>query len=232
MRTIFNQRLRSGTLILILLSVTRVWAQKDPPEVGFIRIVQAVAPGEGNANFLIDGEDIFPKGYKLGQRTGGLGLKAGPHTVTIKKAGVETGRTKITLGKGETLSLVAFAEKEPPVKAGDPPVWKMRILRLKQSDPERGYRLALVSLCPGDGVNVVAEIRGKSKSKMIYAPRMTIASSNLGKSKPEVVLKVAGEVISLIATEDPGNYVVVLYEDENGKVKALSFYDPKFMIAG
>ncbi len=216
----------------MLLTSIRLCAQDDQPEVGFVRIVQAVAPGEGNANFLIDGEDIFPKGYKLGQRTGGFGLKAGSHKIEIRKKGVETGKTTITLAKGETLSLVGYAEKEPPAKEGDPPVWKMKILRLKQSDPESGYRMALISLCSSEGINVTAEIQGKPKPELIYVPRLTIASSSLGKSKPEVVLKVAGESVALIAPEDPGNYVIVLYEDESGKVKALSFYDPKFVIAG
>lgn len=205
--------------------------KKEEPDVGFVRIVHAVAPGEGNANILIDGEDIFPKGYRLGQRTGGFGLKAGSHTISIKKAGVETGTTKLTLAKGETISLVGFAEKVPPVKEDDPPTWKTKILLLKQSDPERGYRLAMVSLCPEEGVNVMAESLGK-KPELMYAKRMTVVTTSLGDSKTEVVLKVAGETIAMVSPEDPGNYVVILYQDEAGKIKALSFYDPKFVVAG
>jgi hypothetical protein len=231
MKTIFNLLACCGTVASLAVFSPQAHAQKDQPEVGFVRIVQAVAPGEGNANILIDGEDIFPKGYKLGQRTGGFGLKAGAHTIAIKKTGVETGTTKITLGKGETISLVGFAEKVPPVKEDDPPVWKTKILLLKQSDPESGFRLALVSLCPEEGVNVMTQSPGKPP-ELMYAKRMTVVSKSLGKSKTEVVLKVAGETIALVAPEDPGNYVVILYQDEAGKVKALSFYDPKFVIAG
>ena len=134
--------------------------------------MNAVAPGEGNANILIDGERHFPKGYKLGQRTGGFGLKAGPHTISIKKTGVETGTTKITLNKGETLSLIGFAEKVPPIKEGDPVKWKTKILRLKQSDPESGFRLALVPLC--DRMNS----RSKSRCKANTSPKSPLRNAS------------------------------------------------------
>lgn len=206
--------------------------QKEEPEVGFLRIVNAVAPGEGNANIILDGKDIFPKGYKLGQKTAGFGVKAGQHTISIKKNGVETGTTKITLNKGETLSMIGFAERVEPVKEGDPVKWRTKILLLKQSDPETGYRLALIPLCTQDELKVEIQVQGRPQPDISYAKRMVITPVGLGKSKPEVNIKVGGESLVSIAPEDPGNYVVVFFEDETGKIKALSFYDPKFVIAG
>ena len=201
------------------------------PEVGFIRIINAVAPGQGAASILIDGDDIFAKGYALGQKTGGLGLKVGAHTITIKKEGLDPGTTKLDLAKGETVTLIGFGEKVPAKKEGDPPKWEIKVLRLKQSDPEKGFRLAVISLFPKDELALTAQIVGR-KPEPIFAKRLVVATMNLGKSKPEVILKFGEEVLTTIAPEDPGNYVVVLYEDESGKVKALSFYDPKFVIAG
>lgn len=207
-------------------------AQDEQPEVGFLRIVNAVAPGEGNANILVDGKDLYPKGYKLGQKTAGFGIKAGEHTVTIKKVGVESGTTKVKLNKGETLSMIGFAEKIEPIEEGEPAKWRTRILLLKQSDPESGYRLALVPLCGDDELKVEIQVAGRPQPDISYAKRMVVTPVGLGKSKPEVNIKVDGESVATIAPEDPGNYVVVFYEDEAGKVKALTFYDPKFVIAG
>lgn len=207
-------------------------AQDEKLEVGFIRIVNAVAPGTGNTRILIDGEDIFPKGYKLGQRTGGFGLKAGSHSVTIEKDGVKSGTTKVTLANGETITLIGFAEKVAAEEEDEPPVWETKILRLKQSDPESGFRLAVVSLCPQDEIRLTAEILGKPKPEQLFAKRMTITSVSLGNSKSDIQIKVGDELITSLGTEDRGNYVVVLYEDEDGKIKGLSFYDPKFVIAG
>lgn len=209
-----------------------VFAQESPPQVGFVRIVNAVAPGEGKVSMLIDGEDIFPKGYDLGQRTGGFGLKAGSHTITIKKTGVESGTTKITLNTGETLTLIGFAEKVPAKKEGDPPVWVTKILRLKQSDPERGFRMTLVSVCDTDEVTIKAAVQGKGSIETAHVKRLATTSVDLGGARGEVLVKAGEDIVTTLSPEDPGNYVVVLYQDAEGRIKALSFFDPKFVIAG
>lgn len=218
--------------VAFLLLGTATAQQQGPPEVGFVRIVHAVAAGDGKLTMLIDGEDIFPKGYDLGQRTGGFGLKAGAHAITIKKNGVETGTTKITLATGETLTLIGFSEKIPPKKEGDPPTWIVKILKLKQSDPERGYRMTLLSVCDKEEIAVSTEIAGKGTGEIAHVKRLSTTSVDLGRSKGEVFVKIGNEILTTVSSDDPGNYVVLLYQDMEGKTKALSFFDPKFVIAG
>jgi hypothetical protein len=230
MKTISNTIM---TAVLLAAScISPASAQQGQPEVGFVRIVHAVAPGEGKVNILIDGEDIFPKGYDLGQRTGGLGIKAGTHKITLKKEGVESGTTQVTLKTGETLTLIGFAEKVPAKEVGDPPVWKTKILRLKQSDPERGFRMTLVSVCDQDEVSIKAAVQGKKTIESASVKRLATTSVDLGRSRGEVLVKAGDEIVTTVSPEDPGNYVVVLYQDSDGRIKALSFYDPKFVIAG
>ncbi len=221
-----------SNILLAAAMLATATAQDGPPKVGFVRIVHAVAAGEGRAGILIDGEDIFPKGYELGQRTGGFGLKAGSHTISIKKTGVETGTTKVNLETGETMTLIGFAEKVPAKKEGDPPVWTTRILRLKQSDPERGYRMTLVSVCDKDEVTVKAAAQGKGTLETAHVKRLATTTVDLGRNRGEVLVQSGDEVITTISPEDPGNYVVVIYQDAEGKIRALSFFDPKFVIAG
>jgi hypothetical protein len=226
----------SNTLIAAALYAASAFstaiAQEGPPQVGFVRIVNAVAQGEGKAAILIDGEDIFPKGYDLGQRTGGFGLKAGIHTITIRKNGVEPGTTKITLQTGETLTLIGFGEKAPAKKEGAPPVWVTKILRLKQSDPERGFRMTLISVCDKEEVAIKAAAQGKGAIESACVKRLTTTSVDLGRNRGEVLVKAGEEMVTTVSPEDPGNYVVVLYQDPEGKIRALSFFDPKFVIAG
>ena len=232
MKTISKLLAGLGVIASFTASGPQARAQQDPPGVGFVRIVNAVAPGEGKANIIIDGEDIFPKGYNLGQKTGGFGLTAGPHTISFRKAGVASGTTQITLIKGETLSLIGFAEKVPAEKPEDPPVWRTKLLHLKQSEPQHGYGVVLVSLCPQDEIKVQTEVQGTRKPEMVHAKRLVVTRVNLGKSRKEVLLKTGGETVARVSPEEPGNYVVVFYEDADGKIKALSFYDPKFVVAG
>jgi hypothetical protein len=202
------------------------------PEVGFLRIINAIAPGNGTTRVLIDGEELFPKGYQIGQRSGGIGLAAGPHTVTLQKNGVESGTTKIDLKSGETLSLIGFAEKIPATDDHAPQRWTTKILRLKQSDPERGFRMTLLSVCDLDEVKVDAIIPGKSDITTAHVKRLATAAIDLGSTRSEAMVKVGGEVITTISPDEPGNHVVVLYQDAEGKIRALTFFDPKFVIAG
>ena len=202
------------------------------PEVGFLRIINAIAPGNGTTRVLIDGEELFPKGYQLGQRSGGIGLAAGPHTVTLQKNGVESGTTKFDLKSGETLSLIGFAEKIPATDDHAPPRWTTKILRLKQSDPERGFRMTLLSVCDLDEVKVDAIIPGKKDITTAYVKRLSTAAIDLGSTRNEVMVKVGGEIISTVSPDEPGNHVVVIYQDAEGKIRALTFFDPKFVIAG
>jgi hypothetical protein len=234
MKTIFK-KLAALCAVLVLggPGVAMLHAQQGgPPQVGFIRIVNAISPGEGKANFFLDGDDLFPKGYELGQRTGGLGIKAGAHTIEVRKEGVEPGSTRITLETGETLTLIAFAERLPVEKEGDPPRWTTKILRLKQSDPEAGYRMTVLSVCTKPEVLIQAAVQGKGAIETSVVKRLAISRVDLGEARGEVLVRADDDVITTISPDSPGNYVVILYEDAEGVVRALSFYDPKFVIAG
>ena len=202
------------------------------PEFGFLRIINAIAPGNGTTRVLIDGEELFSKGYELGQRSGGIGLAAGPHTVTLQKNGVESGTTKIELKSGETLSLIGFAEKIPATDEDAPPRWTTKILKIKQNDPERGFRMTLLSVCDLDEVKVDAIIPGQKDITTAHVKRLTTAAIDLGNTRSEAMVKVGGEIITTVSPDEPGNHVVVLYQDAEGKIRALTFFDPKFVIAG
>lgn len=208
--------------------------QEGAPTVGFVRLVNAVAAGEGNTMMRVDGEELYPKGYRLGQRTGGIGLQAGSRKIEVSKEGVETGKTTVDVNIGETTTLVAFAEKVESEDEEEPPKWQARILRLKQSDPERGYRLTVVSVCaqPDVSFRIATEARRSLELKVVK--RFDTTSVDLGNARGdvEIRLKDADEALCGMSLDEPGNYVAVFYNDADGNIKALTFYDPKFVIAG
>ena len=182
---------------------------------------------------VIDGANMFPKGYDLGQRTGGIGLEAGTRKVEVRKKGVETGTTKLPLETGETITLVAFAVPIPADKREeDGPEWTAKILKLKQRDVERGYRLTVVSVSSKPELDVRAMIEGRGKIENKRIKRLTTGSFELGSSRSDVELRLGDEPLAFVSLDDPGNYVVVLFDDGEGKVKGISFYDPRFVIAG
>jgi hypothetical protein len=232
MRTTFNRR--SILTMASLALCGSVHAQKkEQPKVGFLRLVNAVGQGTGNTKLSIDGEDMFPKGYKLGQRTGGIGLPAGAKKITVTKEGVVEGTTSLSVEDGETMSLVAFAEKVP-AKDDKPEHFEIKLLRLKQRDVEKGYRLTVLSV--SQELETLFEVKreGEKEKTPNSVKRLMTTTIDLGARAGDVgvFLRDQPESLAFFRPDSPGNYVVVFYDDPEGKVKAIYFYDPKFVIAG
>ncbi|WP_035607795.1 hypothetical protein [Haloferula sp. BvORR071] len=235
MKTTFNRRTALLALASLALCGT-VHAQKkekEQPKVGFLRLINSVGQGTGNTKLTIDGEDMFPKGYKLGQRTGGIGLPAGSKKITVSKEGVVEGTTTLSVEDGETMNMVAFAERVP-AKDDKPEHFEIKLMLLKQRDVEKGYRLTVLSV--SEQLETLFEVKreGAKEKAPNSVKRLMTTSIDLGSHAGDVgvFLRDQPESLAFFRPDSPGNYVVVFYDDPEGKVKALFFYDPKFVIAG
>lgn len=225
MRTISN------ILAAVLLLSSGATAQQVP-EMGFIRIVNAIAPGTGNARFLIDGEDLHAGGYALGQTTGGYPVARGARTIGVRKDGVGAGSTRVDLATGETMTVIAFAERAPERKPGEPPRWNVKLLRLKQQEHERGYGLSIVPVAAAAEIALEVRTPGKAGSHKLDAPRLRISKVDLGKQRADLEILAGGAPVTTISPDSRGNYVVILFEKADGSLGAVSYYDPKFVVAG
>lgn len=198
-------------------------------KVGFVRLVNTVAQGDKPLELLIDGESMNPDGYQLGDVTGGIGLAPGSHSVTVKREGVEPGTTRIDLVADSTVTLIPFAEKVPATD-DKPAHWTIRILRLKQMDPETARTATFVSVSQSPEHEV--EIRDpKGNWTKVTVKRLTIARSPILYPEGYVPLRMKSGKIPSIPVGEPGNYVVVLYDDASGVTKALNLQDYKYLSA-
>lgn len=219
-------------LALLTTLATALSAQEEKPQIGFVRIVNAVSPGTGNARFVVDGRNLFEDGYQLGQMTGGYGVSVGSRKIEVEKDGVQKGTTQLSIGLGETITLIAFAERLPAKDLDEAPKWTIKLLRLKQENVERGYGLSLVSVCSPPETAVDLNLMGSGKNVRVAAKRLSITKAEIGKSRSEVVVKQGENTLTMVSLDSPGNYVVILFENAAGKTEAISFYDPKFVVAG
>lgn len=233
MRTISNPWLRLLAASLLPLFFCTALAAQEAPKVGFIRLVNVVYPGTGNLHLKVDGEEMYPKGYTMGQRTGGIGLLAGAKKITVTKEGVEDGSTTVQLGIGETVTIVAFAEKIP-AEDDKPERWEARILRLKQRDVEKGYRLTVLSTSTQAEVLFETDIQGRDKPEASSVKRLMTTTVDLGGAGGDITVRLRGakDALTSFRPDNPGNYVMLLYDGDDGKIQAVYFYDPKFVIAG
>jgi hypothetical protein len=210
-----------------LLSVAEETAENLP--TGFIRLVNGVAGGEGNVKLEIDGQDMRPKGYKLGDATGGIGLRPGARKVTIRKTGVKEGSTTIQLDKDQTVTVIPYAEKIP-ASDQEPGHLAIRILRLKQKSVDEGRTATFVSVSANPELKV--ELQGDDgKWATVFVKRLSIGETPLTYSVGYAPTKVNGKAIKPIPIGGPGNYVIVLYDDPEGNVQSIYFRDFKFLSA-
>lgn len=229
-----RSRFRLGLTLLALLCSGSLLSAQDKkkdgaPSVCFIRIANTVAPGTGNVKVYVDGADVYEPGYKFGAVTGGIGLAPGSHTITIRREGIKEGTSKVSIEKDQTVTLIPFAEKVPATDQ-EPAHFEIRILRLKQKETESGRSASFISV--SGQAEVQAELRDPAgKWEKVFVKRMMIGEATIKYPEGYVPIRVNGNDMKPIPISDAGNYVVVLYDDPEGKICSMNFRDFKFLSA-
>lgn len=197
--------------------------QADDSGAGFIRLVHAVTPAEGPLKLWLNGRDVYPEGYLLGVATGGIRVAAGRCRVRVECPGVETGETLVEVKPGGTTSVIPFGERVPP-SDHRPVHWRIGILRLAQEGNEEGSMATLVSVSARPQLGV--EIREPHGGWSAYrVKRFGTTRAPLRFPKGYIPMRSGGRRLAAINVIDEGNYVVVLYDDPDGSLRALAFRD-------
>ncbi len=196
---------------------------------GFIRMVNLLVTGKGKVNLWIDGKNIFPDGYDFSDITGGIGLKAGGHTVTVKRDGLSDGTTKINLSADETTTIIPFAERIPATDE-EPAHWGIRILRLKQKEESHGRTATFVSVSSTEELKVELGIPGGTWDT-VFVKRLETKVRPIKFPESYAPIRISGKNVSSIPIDEIGNYVVVIYDDPTGEIKSLNFHDLRYLTA-
>lgn len=221
MRMIFK------VMVFLLASCCCGQEETPPPALGFFRLVNAMAAGEGPAWFFLDGGNLRERGYVLGNSTGSMGIPAGKHALEIRRAGVREGRLAADFAAGESFAAIAYAEKIPPRNPDEPPQFqgKFHTLRGRRG---KGYGLVIVSV-RAEETSVRLGVRGASQRRELVLERLHEMEIPLG-IKPlelEISVEEGKRRLATIAMEERGSYVAVIYEDAAGAPQALWFREPK-----
>lgn len=217
MKTIFSLLIAAG------LGLLSAHGQGEEKKIGYIRLIHALAHGEGKLSLILNGVDVYPSGYQLGNATGGIGVAAGRCTVAIRRDGVEEGETKVDVEIGETTTVIPFAEKIPATD-DKPEHWQIRILRLKQTKPQEGRVATFVSVSSRPEIAIeMREPEGQWTKQFVKR----FDTANLPMNYPEgyVPLRVGEKKLPPIPVMDEGTYVVVLFDDAEGELSSISFRD-------
>ena len=223
---------RSLASMVVLFVSLAPWGQgqesKHEP-VGFVRMLNAVGIGTGKLEFMIDGKAVRPGGYQLGNVTGGIALKPANYKVTFRREGVKEGETQVLVKVDDTTILIPFAEEIPATET-EPAHWDIRILKLKQHESEDKPTASFVSVSRVPELKV--EIRqSDGKWESVSVKRLGIARAEIKQSRGYMSVRCKDQELSAVSVGAAGNFVSVLYEDDQGVLRSKTFQDYKYLSA-
>jgi hypothetical protein len=196
---------------------------------GFVRLMNAVGNGTGKLEVRIDGGKVREEGYELGDVTGGIPRKPNTYNVSFQRIGVESGETKVTLEKNETITLIPFAELVPATPEKEA-YWKIRILKLKQLETKQKRTATIVNVTRDPELKI--EIRqNDEKWEALVVKRLGLERTGIQQSSGYVPLRSGGKDLKPLSVGTSGNFVAVVYEDAAGAIRSQNFQDYKYLSA-
>ena len=212
-----------------LLAGTSHGEESGHGPVGFVRLLDAVGVGTGKLEFMIDGKSMRPDDYQLGNMTGGIALKPGNHKMVFRREGVKDGVTQVLVVADDTTILIPFAEQVPATEM-KPARWEIRIFKLNQQESEDKPMASFVSVSSEPELKV--EMRqADGKWEPVFVKRLGVARTMIKQSRGYMSVRCKEHELSAVSVAAAGNFVSVLYDDENGVLRSKTFQDYKFLSA-
>lgn len=225
---ISNKLLACGIAACLALPNSIVHGQ-DPQQgpFGFLRMLNAVNRGNGKLEFIIDSKLVRPDGYLPGNVTGAIALKPMTHSIAFRRDGVKTAQIQFLVTANHTTILIPFAE-QVPANDGQPAHWAIKILKLKQHEPENKRTATFVSVVPDPELNLeIRQLDGQWQP--VSVKRLGLARINIQQTRGYLPVRSVTRTLSPISIGPSGNFVSVLYQDEQGILRSKNFQDYKYL---
>ena len=225
---ISNKLLVKVFIVCLVLPDGIVHAQ-DPQRgpLGFLRMLNAVSRGNGKLEFMIDGKPVRPNGYQPGNVTGAIALKPAIYKVAFSRDGVKTANTQLPVTANSTTILIPYAEQIP---ANDKQAahWAIKILKLKQHEPDNKRTATFVSVAPDPEFKI--EVRQPDGQwQPVLVKRLGIARTDIQQTRGYLPVRCMEQALSPISIGPSGNFVSVLYQDDQGILRSKNFQDYKYL---
>ena len=194
---------------LWLCGQTQLPAQPEPTE-GLYSFVFTV-PSKEPVMMKINGENPKPRGFECGFVTSGLLTSLGSKTIEVSCAGWTAKPTAIQVTPAVS-PIILIGLDETPGSSTTPPKKFLRISSARNLPPSEGWNYQIVYLSPNPEVSLTIDGARQTLVKWKPVKLKTKAGS--------VHLATASGSIAHLNPAEPGNYLIVLYEDPAGKPAA------------
>jgi hypothetical protein len=167
----------------------------------------------------LDADDLQPEGYVSGQCTGAIGFPAKTYQIKIQHTTLGELRLAMPLKPGSVNTLVIFTKMERP-KPDQPPklVLSHYILESPAEERAKGHTLTLVQCTPQPTIEF--DIAGQPLNVTRLVPGVIRVTKSMGEFP---TISIGSAKLCTLNFKEPQDTVVIIYADETGVMKAVSF---------
>ncbi|MEM8953339.1 MAG: hypothetical protein AAGD22_04225 [Verrucomicrobiota bacterium] len=171
---------------------------------------------------MMNDRSLYERGYKPGQKTGGMGFLAGDHSFVATNEGFEPVSETMSIEAGKSSTVIVMSSI---IRDEDGEVAEKRLLAkvLRNEGKTDDYLITMFNLSERPSVS----IRLGSKSyRMNSGERVKID----GAAEGSFEVAHDDQVLDQFYMEEPGNYVLMIFDEPDGSVNASFFIDHAFEV--
>src|SRR3954451_15941854 len=211
-------RFRSALCFVALLGLVTATLGQVASEPGNFRFANA-AGLTGKVLLMIDTVKPKPEGFAAGETTGSIGMLTGAHRFTASNAEAGSASATLNLQPGASTTMIAYCQIAVDPRTNAP---KKALQLLQRANPpvNGGKHFQLLYLSNKPTADVV----------MNGAPAQLGAMREVnGGELPGGKIKIeqAGKTVVTFTAPQPGNFLVILYDDAAGKLAGVVLPDYK-----
>lgn len=200
-------------------------APEVPPDLGFIRLVNAVG-APGRLKVRINGTEADPAGFKSGDATGAVGLSPASYQVELEHETLGKATLQAAVETGKIATVIAFKQDKPAEKSKsraaakeaaekDGPRLGWHLDQSAVSPPEIDLpTLTLVQLTAAEEVRF--QVSGKPAPASVGKPVRVPITKAMG-AFPEVQLQ--GKAVCLLNFKFPADQLAVFFTGADGQLR-------------
>lgn len=183
-------------------------------KVGFFTLVNAVAL-PSNTVVAVDNRVLRPQGFAPGMATGGLGLQAGPHTITAANADCKAASLNLQLDANGSPIVIAYLQE---THVSDGRIIRELKLFARGNQPSAATKV-FSALYAGKNQSVSVSFNGQPQSLQ------PLREVRIAASGPAIRVTRNNQSVAAFNPEESGNYIIVFYDTLDGNIGAVLVQD-------
>ena len=207
----------SFSLGVLLITCGSLLGQK--PTAGFITLVNAVSLPT-NTIIAVDGKRLPPLGLEPGKVTGGLGFTEGTHRIDASNGAALAVSSSIQISSVSKMVIIYSVRRKD---AKGIPIEEIRMFSCPGVAVEKGRQFYV--LYAGGLSSQQVSINGQS---VVLSPLKEVAVGSAG----SLSINQNGQPVADLHPEEPGNYLAIVFDGQDSKIKAVLARDIQYTAAG